>query len=124
MKTLQQTDYKTVFQLAQDKGYPIYKHFYPAIMVLEDKPERDEHLQRTIYYELCAIQKWLRDEHKIIIELQFSPQNSMFYAKIYNTNRPFAYMMDMQTFSDGFVNGFNSCESALLSGIHEALKLI
>lgn len=100
-------NYKEIFQLAQDKGYTseITWLSFPTLEMY--------HL-----VELTLIQKWLRDKHKIIVDVSFDKgignTAPTFYCRIYKGTR--------DTAKD--VPDAAAYEQALLEGIAEALKLI
>lgn len=101
------TDYKTVFQLAQDKGYKFYISFEWANQLAADNRETE------LLVELTLIQKWLRDEHKLFVSISYL--SGLFWLELvrdYNTKQLLP------------ISKFHSYESALLEGINEALKLI
>jgi hypothetical protein len=54
-------DYKEVFELAENKGY-------------KNNPFHFTYHQEGLhdYTELCLIQKWLREEHKILLTVEFT----------------------------------------------------
>lgn len=113
------TDYKTVFQLAQNKGYKFNKVDVRTIL-LRLKLLSTKQRKREIYLYLCEIQKWLRDEHKISIEV-----NSTLDSLI-NGNPEYHFGASKWGNKKNYKCGSNfpSYESALLEGIYEALKLI
>lgn len=114
------TDYKTVFQLAQDKGYDISPfHSYLNLALSEVKQE---------LIVLTLIQKWLRDEHHLHVELEFRSSAGIYFFEVIKTN---TYTKHSPHYKGGnilyqhreYKNGL-SYEAALLEGINEALKLL
>jgi hypothetical protein len=91
------TTYKEVFQLAESKGYIPFGY--------------------TEYYELCRIQKWLRDTHGIDIEIN----NQFTNAKEGMEYFPVIYSPSIMR---QVLQNCGKYESALLAGINAALKLI
>lgn len=94
---------KELIELAKEKGFKSDFEKLPYPVGRNDQ-----------YLCMCELQKWLRDEHKIIVWIQPSAvsPNKCFYPKV-----------------DGIKNGQNlqyesSYESALLEGLKEALKYI
>ena len=109
-------NYKEVFQLAQDKGYnPEYR------VDLSPKEQMsqfaDHYPSEGRYIDLCLIQKWLRDEHKIEVEVGYTSSNEgTSYRYGYGTIGKMNWI---------FPRDFKSTyEEALLNGIYEALKLL
>lgn len=111
-----QTDYSTVFQLAKDKGFPVgQSQGYLGFGIYKNKPNR-------ILMEFALIQKWLRDEHKIDIELgvaRYDEKTTYYQYRIDGLNLDKVYSSSAR-----MLYGYPSYEEALLNGIHEALKLI
>lgn len=105
------TNYKEVFQLAQDKGY----------MLRQESTDNGTILYNTEiekYIELTLIQKWLRDEKGIDIEVknQYTDpfQGKWYYATIFIVRSRTTPPTTQDT----------TYEQALLQGINEALKLL
>lgn len=117
------TTYKTVFQLAQDKGYKLYQA--GSITNMEDvvaaNPNRQKYLDHVVYIELTLIQKWLRDEHRIKSGLHHIYDGSASF-KVWtigaNTRKPNEYALAFMTAY------YDMDEQALLNGVGEALKLL
>jgi hypothetical protein len=98
------TTYKEVFQLAQERGY---KFKYPTCQVfVEGEPE---------LLELTLIQKWLRDEHKILVLIDCVSVGELFQPCI---------KWHKDAHREQYGSGYTTYEEALLQGIAEALKLI
>lgn len=89
-------NYKEVFKLAKHKGYLPFGYID--------------------YYELCRIQKWLRDEYAIHITIRIDFGSPIWYDWIIPT-REGEDILEENTF-------YLSYEEALLTGVSEALKLI
>lgn len=116
------TDYKTVFQLAQNKGYD-------SILAMFARYGGDAALPHEItgnamrLCELTLIQKWLRDEHGVDIEIHNQYTNAKegkwYYPALFS--QQLNYQFGRKVLS---TNQNTSYESALLNGINEALKLI
>lgn len=99
------TNYKDVFQLADDKGFS---------SCIDDQRTPD-------YLKLAEVQKWLRDEHKIFLEIsqqQYYAPNKIVFSV--NPAKLIAEQMRITTVSPKA----ETYEEALLNGINEALKLI
>ena len=128
------TDYKTVFQLAQDKGYKIIHKRVFSTHYSEDE------IMLNVLLELTLIQKWLRDEHKIVatsfpiakdrygFSIDFIEAMSDEYSNdadfcvdqiLHNDKKNYSFP-DIDTMKG---NKWNY-ESALLEGIAAALLLI
>lgn len=108
-------NYKDVFQLAQDKGYKLHDN-RPIPQALSEETK-----QKIILLELTLIQKWLRDEHKIFLEIsqqQYYAPNKIVFSV--NPAKLIAEQMRITTVSPKA----ETYEEALLNGINEALKLI
>lgn len=108
------TDYKPVFQLAQDKGYKFYISFEWANQLAADNRETE------LLVELALIQKWLRDEHKLHVWV--SPDYNGYPTDV----KELTYGWQIEDFAErtNGQGGFDSYEQALLVAIEEALKLI
>lgn len=124
-------DYKTVFQLAQDKGYKlkypqynleiydIYLNAYLAVatdinfQTLEDArvnfEKNNYYAEANGFLELTIIQKWLRDEHNLDVLVM-----PVKYTEYGYQIRPANSVRDK----------YKTYEEALLNGINESLKLI
>lgn len=107
-------DYKTLFQLAQDKGYQ-YQFVHPLFTKEHEKTN-------FLFLELTLIQKWLRDEHKMkAIALPYSlPAAALEISEV--TWIWMIHRVKSSTATE--VKYFDTYEEALLNGINEALKLI
>lgn len=116
------SNYKTAFQLAQDKGYKFqfewdnpYCHTYKH---LDDWKAIDESIiennQNLALSELTLIQKWLRDDKGISVAITDQYVTQDYFVRV---GRLFAQNSDYKYL-------FPSYESALLEGVHTALKLI
>lgn len=104
-------NYKEVFQLAQEKGY---KRRYNYTNYNPPNAEYSTWDENTQLLELTLIQKWLRDEKKILVEPLFNLENcNSFLCVVYQNNR-----------GKELDDTFATYEQALLEGIAEALKLI
>jgi hypothetical protein len=101
-------DYKTVFQLAQEKGYVRYFQGDTVKMLHSD------------FIELTLIWKWLRDEKGIFIEIHhLVPTSYNFYFR--------ACSEKGKDIKNARIEGrtiWDTYEQALLEGTAEALKLI
>ena len=113
-------NYKQIFDLAISKGYKphITSNAYDTLKLADYR-----------YLELCLCQKWLRDEHKIIViaypflykklgEGQFNIPDDEPEDKLWS----YVVLKDKKYILDEV--DIDSPENALLLGIHEALKLI
>lgn len=102
--------YKEVFQLAKDKGSKL--RFYAPGLIEVDTENED-----NLLLELTLIQKWLRDEHKLYVIVDFP--NTLHFCRwsiegeSFYTDSRYAKNKDFATY-----------EQALLEGIYQALKLI
>lgn len=104
--------YKEVFQLAQDKGYKCRMNWQ---IVKQGMTHQIFPVDELVIFELTLIQKWLRDEKEIDIEVSnqyTSPVlGKWYFAKVLYMDR--RVLMNKRTYED-----------ALLDGITEALNLI
>lgn len=103
--------YKEVFQLAQDKGYKM-SSFHK---LLYNNPKSEIVLNLCNNADLHNIQKWLRDEHKIFVQIELVTP----------------YDLKLSVYGEGMVLHYATLkfsveqyEHALLEGINEALNLI
>lgn len=118
-----QTNYKEVFQLAQDKGFirPYNFHNY-AVTGSKDYTIADSAISLLW---LTLIQRWLRDEHKIFVNV--FPYDAEDFAKaVYGVNIiNIEWGMYKECHVEKMLRTYPpSYEEALLNGINEALKLI
>lgn len=124
------TDYKTVFQLAQDKGYGslkvltnyqnLFESEISSIYQSEITPDDLDKIVDADYLllELTLIQKWLRDKHKIdVVSLAYT-------MSLEDQTKKYIWMIYKKSASTANKMFFDSYEDALLNGIHEALKLL
>ncbi len=109
------TEYKTVFQLAESKGYN--PEFNVQLEPKEIKSQFADHYpEECRYIDLCLIQKWLRDERKIIVQIELTVKAKPLYR---------AFVYPIETFkSSAKCEWIDNYEQALIEGINEALKLI
>ena len=87
-----------VFQLAQDKGYYLF-----------------DPIRRSDYIELCMLQKHLRDEHNIDIEIENQYTDATYKCYSAKISAPSG---------EELTEHFNTYEKALLQAIYESLNLI
>jgi hypothetical protein len=112
------TTYKEVFQLAQDKGYKRWFEDNYGPYGPHD------------FLELTLIQKWLRDEHKLHIQISVVPASENFPNGrwgwiIYNMNKIEDLGKGIELYEKHRnCDAIISHEQALLEGIAEALKLL
>jgi hypothetical protein len=115
-------NYNEVFQLAQDKGY---KQEFSVELINEDvfMYHNPEMLR---FIDLCLIQKWLRDEHKIHIDVSF--YGNKWYADLESLKQKKRTDGTIRKHTSNLksdeTDGSNVYEDALLNGISEALKII
>jgi hypothetical protein len=101
------TDYKTVFQLAQEKGYKLRFKLDADKIFVEEWAE-------MYLCELTLIQKWLRAELKklVLVDGGFTSASRFDFTIIDKSGRNTAR------------NTWETYEAALLEGINSALNLI
>jgi len=102
---------KILVELAEEKGY---NRFHPDWFI-NNKLE-----PKTWYLELCLLQHWLREIHKIIVIVRITGDNKYFYEIVYfreNINEYLKHLINDNTTFDTF-------EQALESGLIRSLKLI
>jgi hypothetical protein len=100
-------DYKKVFELAENKGYP----FFQVKKKMNFKSYKDNPV--WILFELTLIQKWLREEHNIAVEVRWFEGYTAVYKR-----------MDIQNMSREELPRRQTYEEALLEGVEKALQLI
>lgn len=108
-------NYKKVFQLAQDKGCKI---IYSDSVLENTRAKEDE--DRLVLFNLVWIQKWLRDEYKIDIDIDregaIQTPTQGYKVTVYSIKR---VLFHWET--GGVIHSY---EEALLQGIKAALELI
>ena len=108
--------YKEIFQLAYNKQYNKW-HFFPYYLIESGNANED-----NCFIELSFIQKWLRDEHRILVNVSFDsyvPDAPAYYAEIHS--------LSSKNMGEELLSGFlyhKDYDKALAEGIHEALKLL
>jgi hypothetical protein len=106
-------------KLAKEKGFNIIQR----IITVYDRDTLEETQNDEHGITQSLLQKWLRKEHKIHIEVEHSYRDLSHYSfHIYKTWEEYSKKM-MKTFNDELIH-FDSYESALEQGLLEALKLI
>lgn len=78
------------------------------------------------YIELCLIQKWFRDVHKIWVQVVFDPYVHYYYCEIILWNKVPIIVTTTHIESDGehIIAEFDSWLLALEEGLQQALELI
>ena len=124
-------NYKEVFQLAQEKGYKFYfewdNPYKRTYKHLDDWKAIDQEIITSnpllVLAELTLIQKWLRDEHEIIVVPNTFDKGWLEAGK-------WCYQFSIADKTDSDENRWISAkeyptwEEALLEGITGALKLL
>jgi hypothetical protein len=100
-------NYKEVFQLAKDKGYGQY-WTDDAYTHLADG-------ELNVYQELCCIQKWMRDEHKIVLSVASMNPYFQWFLQDHEKETEHSYLKS---------GSESTYEEALLQGVLEGLKLL
>ena len=109
-------DQKELIDLCKSKGYD---KFHPQWF------ENNKLSPETWYLELCLLQKWLRDVHKILVEVNyrnFSAKGAAGYFYVYGTKGP---LYSAKTYIGETVwKGYDIYEEALEDALCQVLKLI
>jgi hypothetical protein len=105
--------YQEVFQLAKKKGYKcMFRTYVRAEFIL---------------LELTLIQKWLRDEHNIVIDIDsydVSDDVERVKDEMWHYSVSVTSPQSRATHNDFVKEGYVTYEDGLLEGIYEALKLL
>ena len=110
------TNYKDTFQLAQDKGYEAQ---FTNVDTSEKYFAAPKEWQLL---ELTLIQKWLRDEYKIMVQPMYVFHRTDEGLPPFNVGKiPNSHTSYIATGENIWCDTY---EQALLEGIHEALKLL
>ena len=106
-------NYRSVFTLAQDKGWKIH---HKRVLGNPLYTTKETQLQDALL-ELTLIQRWLREKHKIGVAASQFP--------VYNDKYGFQYGRSSISsgWSPDFENG-DTYEGTLLTGIYNGLNLI
>lgn len=103
-------DFIQLLQLAENKGY------IHSEQILNENGFVGYPSENEKFIELCLIQKWLRDTHKIHV--------AVFPVLIANSQFNWSVQAANPYYKKGEVNTSLTYESALLQGINAALQLI
>lgn len=99
---------KEVFQLAESKGY------IPTDYTLNENGFHGYLSDDQYYLEMCFIQKWLRDSHKLFVEVVIMQPNKYAFT-VYDTKTAEEVV--------GYTDYSNTPLEALSQGISKALQL-
>jgi len=107
-----------LLQLAKDKGFiATFVHDKPFIYSSKEP-------LRWLFW-MTELQKWLRDIHKIDIQiLRNKPGYDEYKVEIYQTTNSDTYFFGLIKEDDEYIKWFKVYETALEVGLFESLKLI